>query len=118
MSEYKDIYVRKVFNAEALSTSGTATSSAIDLGSTAQNGNFSLQYSKTGVGVVKVEYLLSNDGDTFAEPSTGVDIVAAVATGTQSDLVSFEPEPARWMKIKITEDGTDTAVFTAWVAVD
>lgn len=118
MSAYKDIYVTKVFTAESLSAAGTATSSAIDLGNNAQNGNFSLQYSKTGNGVVKVEYLLSNDGVTYAEPSTAVDIVAAIAAGAQSDLISFEPEPARWMKIKITEDGTDTAVFTGWVAID
>ena len=118
MSEYKDIYVRRVFNAEALTTSGTATSSAIDLGSTAQNGYFSLQYDKTGSGVVKFEYLLSNDGSTFAEPITAIDIIAALAAGAQTGLVRFRPEPARWMQIKITEDGTNSAVVTAWVAVD
>ena len=117
MSTIDDIYVIKVFSAEALAAAGTATSSSYDLGNKAHSGYFSLQYSKTGVGVVKVEYLLSNDGKTFAEPSTGVDIVSAIATGAQSDVISFRPEPARWMQIKITEDGTDTAAFTAWLAI-
>ena len=118
MSAYKDIYVRKVFSAQALTTGGTSTSAAIDLGSTAQNGNFSLQYSKTGSGVVTVTYSLSNDGTTFATPSTAVDIATSIAAGAQSDLTDFTVEPARWMKIIITETGTNSAVFTGWVAID
>ena len=117
MSTIDDIYVRKIFTAEALLTAGTATSSAIDLGNKAHTGHFSLQYSKTGSGVVKVEYLLSNDGKTYAEPSTGVDIVSAIAAGAQSDIISFSPEVARWMQIKITENGTNTAAFTGWIAI-
>ena len=117
MSATDDIFVRRVFNSEALTSGGTSTSSAIDLGSKANSGYFSLQYTKTGSGVVKVEYLLSNDGKTFVTPSTALDIVTAIAAGSQADLISFSPEPARWMQIKITENGTDTAVVTAWVAV-
>jgi len=119
MSEYKDIYVRKVFSAEALTTSGTATSTILDLGSKVQNGFFGCHYTKTGSGVVKVEYELSDDyKGTFLTPSTAVDIVSAIAAGTQSDIVSFEPEVARFMKITLTEDGTNTAVITMWIAID
>lgn len=121
-----DIYVRRLFNAESISASGSSTSSAIDLGNYAKNGYFSLHLQVTGSGTVKAEYLLSNVNATslFKEPSTAVDITSTfgATSGPDSDgidLISFEPEPARWMKIKITEDGgAAAAVITAYIAIN
>ena len=120
---YPDIYTRRLFNAESITASGTSTSSALDLGTLAKNGYFSIQLTVSGSGTVKLEYLLSNDGQTFKEPSSGVDITSTfgATSGPDSDgkdVIDFQPEPARWMKIKATEDGTAaTAVVTAWIAI-
>jgi len=115
-----EIQVRKVFTAEALSTSGTATTTEIyDLGELADNGSFGFHYEKTGSGVVKVEYLLSDIyTGTFLTPSTAIDIVSAIAAGTQSNIDSFIMPPARFCKFKLTEDGTNSAVVTLWIAFD
>jgi hypothetical protein len=123
---YTDVYVRQLFNAESISASGDSTSTAIDLGNYAKNGYFSLHLQVTGSGTVKAEYLLSNINTTsmFKEPSTAVDITSTfgATSGPDSDgvdLISFLPEPARWMKIKITEDGgASAAVVTAYIAVN
>jgi len=123
---YDDVYIRRLFNAESVSASGSSTCSAIDLGNYAKNGYFSLHLQVTGAGTVKAEYLLSNinDSDMFKEPSTAVDITSTfgATSGPDSDgidLITFEPEVARWMKIKITEDGgAAAAVVTAYIAIN
>lgn len=120
MAIANEVHVRKVFTAESLSSGGTATTTTIyDLGDLAQNGSFGFHYEKTGSGVVKVEYLLSDiHTGTFITPSTALDIVPAIAAGTQSDIDSFIMPPARFCKFKLTEDGTNSAVVTLWIAFD
>jgi len=119
----KDIYVTKVFISEAVVASGNSTSSAIDLGNQATDGYFSLQVTLTGDGTAKFEYLLSNNGADYLEPSTAVDIatghVKTSGPGSDGkDIYWFEPEQARWMKIKVTETGTASAItVSAWLAV-
>jgi len=107
-------YTDRVFNAEALTASGTSTSDPINLNNRANMGFFCLQYTISGSGTVKIEYLLSIDGTNYNEPSTAVDIGSGLTAAT-GQLLSFEPEPAQFMKIKITETG---GASTATVTID
>jgi len=92
-----------------LGVSSTLTSDAIDLNDYRPNGYFSLQYTFTsGAGTATFEYLLSNDGSTFTEPSTASDIGSGLAAG--SDHLQFNPEPARYMKIKVTGSSDSSAI--------
>jgi hypothetical protein len=113
----REITVIKVFNAQSIAASGTATNpgNAIDLQRVAPNGFFSIQYLITGDGTAKIEYLLSNDGETFVEPTGSSDIGSSLTktTGPGSDgkdILVFTPMLARWMKIKVTETGGAAAV--------
>lgn len=123
MGAYNDIYVELVFSSETVAASADSTSSALDLGNRTQSGFFSLQYYITGDGTARFEYLLSNDGVNYTEPSTATDIASSIVktsgpAANGRDVVSFEPELGRWMKIKVTETGGVSAiVVTAHVAM-
>ena len=114
-----------IFNTKTVTKNTNVTSEKIDLRSIAANGVFSLQYLITGDGVVKFEYLLSNEdlATTMIEPSTATDIGSSLSKttglgGDGKDILPFEPEIARWLQIKCTETGTaSTAVVTAWLAI-
>lgn len=71
-------------------------------------GFFSVQSTLTGTGTAKIEYLVSNDGITYVTPSGASDIVTAQTVG--SDFYSFNPEPCKFMKLKVTETGTANSV--------
>ena len=108
--DIKPIVSYKLFDAEALALSGTADSVVIDLRYIAANYNFSIEYTTTGTGTTKIEYLLcSTRGGTYID--AGTDIGSTLAAG--HDILSFtsgEPELAPFMKIRITEDGGANAV--------
>lgn len=110
MNGLRPITTMKLFDAEALLASGTADSVAIDLRQIAQNYNFSAEYTTTGTGTTKIEYLLCSTIDgTYI--NAGTDIGATLAAG--HDILPFasgEPELAPFMKIRITEDGGVNAV--------
>ena len=118
------IKVVELFHAVTVTGSGNVTSAAVDLNRVANGGFFSIQYAVTATGAptLKFEYLLSNDGTNFLEPSSASDIATGVtkASGPGSDgkdVVSFAPEPARWMKIKVTESAAADATLTLWLFV-
>lgn len=121
----REITVLKLFAAQSIAASGNASQpgEAIDLQRFAQNGFFSVQYLITGDGTAKIEYNLSNDGATFIEPSSATDIGSSLTktTGPGSngkDILSFSPELARWMKLKVTETGgAQAVVVTLWLAI-
>jgi hypothetical protein len=102
---------------------GTIAASAnveiiIDMTTKGSRGSLSLQLETTGTGTYKLELFLSNDDgpSVWIEDSAG-DVVATQATG--NIIHSITPsEFARWMKIKITEDGGANAVVVAdaWLA--
>ena len=99
----------------AISASGTYTSPSVDLSKFQVKGHFSIQVKVTGSGTCKFEYLLSNDGSNFLEPSTASDIVTGftATSGPGSDgkyIYVFYPEPARYLKIKCTETGGANSV--------
>ena len=112
----------KVFDAIIIAASGDATSVPLDLQAYAAEGFFSLQIELTGDGTAKFEYENSNDGKTYITQSATADQIVSGFTKTSGpgsdgkDLVSFEPEPARYLRIKCTETGTaDSVTITATV---
>lgn len=114
-----------VFNAEEISASASALSSAVDLGMISDiQGWFSLQLALTGDGTAKVQVAVSNDGDDFIVSSDASDdIVTAFdkTSGPGSDgknIYQFKVTTARFIKIKITETGgSDSITVDAHVAV-
>lgn len=115
------IEVYRVFNAQATAASGTSTSDAIDLH--CRSGYFSLQVAITGDGTCKFEYLISNDGVNFIEPSSASDIASSKVktSGPGSDgkdIFSFTPVISRFIKIRITETGgANSVTVTAHLAI-
>jgi hypothetical protein len=121
----REITVIKLFDAQSIAASANASQPAegIDLQRFAQNGFFSLQYLITGTGTCRIEYNLSNDGSTYIEPTSSTDIGSSlVATsgpgGDGKDILTFSPELARYLKIKVTETGgAQAVVVTIWIAM-
>lgn len=102
-------------SAVTIDASGSSSSDAIDLQRRGIDGYFSVQVNISGSGTAKVEYLLSNDGVTYIEPTSASDITSGftATSGPGSDgngFFSFQPEPARYMKIKVTETGTASSI--------
>jgi len=116
MLNSRPITTIKVFDAEALANAGTKTSEFIDLREIAQDYEFSLEYIITGSGTITILYLVCSTIDgTYID--AGTDLLTA---GTGESLISFtagEPELAPFMKIKITETGTNTAGVTVYLNV-
>ena len=115
------IITKNIFSAETLEAAGTATSTATDLSN--MEGYFTIQVAVSGSGTIKIEYLLSNDGTNYLEPTSASDIATGVTAtsgpgGNGKNIYSFSPEMAKYVKIKITETGaTDTVTVTAWLAI-
>ena len=107
----KETSVFKVIDAETIIASGSHTSPAINVGKA--DGFFSVEYTTTGTGTTTIEYLVSSSKTgTFVTPSTASAIATAAAAG--SDLISFSPVVAKYMKIKATEaGGANPVVITA-----
>ena len=114
-SRERPISVFRVFDADDDLTQNTnKTSDAIDLNGRANNGVFSLQVnissSSTSTSIT-ITYLVSNDGENFVTPATANDIATAVDVSSGKDeIYEFEPEFARWIQIKITENNAGTVV--------
>ena len=106
----RPIITMKLFDAEALLASGTASSEPVDLRKIAQNRNFSVEYTTTGTGTTLIEYLVCSTIDgTYRD--VGTNIGATLADG--HDILPFaanQPQLAPFMKIRITEDGGVNAV--------
>jgi len=117
------IVVGAPVSAQTIAAAGVYTSAAIDLNQMKPCGYFGLQYTITGTGTVKIQYLLSNDGTTYVVPDAASDIGTSLtaSSGAGSDgkgYLSFSPECARYMKIRVTETGASTGVvFTGVLAI-
>lgn len=119
------IFTKRVLSAVSISASANTTTEKIDLNGLASNGIFSVQYTITGDGTAKIEYLLSNEdaATNMIEPSTATDIGSSLTktTGPGSngkDLIPFEPECARWLQLKVTETGgANGVVVTLDIAI-
>jgi len=108
--------VNKIFDAITIGASSVARSILLDLQAYAKEGFFSLQIELTGTGTAKFEYENSNDGETFITQSAAVDQIVTGFTNSSGpgsdgkDLISFEPEPAKKMRIVCTETGGANSV--------
>ncbi len=107
----------RLFDTETITKNTTGTSKAVELGVWAASGIFSIALTVTGSGTLTITYLLAFDKTaTFVTPTGAVDIIAGFvsSSGTSGvDIISFSPEPAKHMKIAVTETvTTDDAVIT------
>ena len=123
VSASAEMRVLTVFNAQSTAASGTSSSSAIDLARFQSLGSFSLQVAVSGTGTAKFEYLVSNDGVNYLEP-TGASDIATGITATSGpgadgrDIYYFEPKMARYLKLRVTETGgANAVVVTAYLAI-
>ena len=115
------LITKTIIDGETIAASGDYTSGAIDLSTKYINGEFSLQFALTGDGTATIEYLVSNDGVTFLNPTGSTDIVSSFtsASGTAGkDLLKIpiveDVIIAKFIKIKVTETSTtDSITVTA-----
>ena len=107
----------KVFDAEAVAKSGSATS--VEISTSNVEGFFCLQWEVTGDGTVKFEVLPSNNGDDFLDTEPDIATGQTKTSGPGSNgknLVSFGIPPCRSFKIMATETGGSKSVtVSAWL---
>jgi len=112
----RQIYEQLVFNSVAIGKNAVATSAPISLNDLTGNGVFSLFLTEQAGALSQVTYTYSLcdtiDG-TYITPSSAVAIATAFVGGS-TDIFSFEPELAKFMKIIATE--LDVAAVTALTA--
>jgi len=115
MKGTQPITIQKVIDEVTVNNSNT-TSKAIDLNHLAANGYFSVQVilTATGAPAIDVEYMLSHDGSTFYTSSSK--IATGMAKADSGKIFSFEPELARWLKIKVTETNSADGTVTVYLA--
>lgn len=113
----------KIFDGITIAAGGVASSVPLELPYHLE-GFFSLQIEITGDGTGKFEYSISNDGETYIVQTAAADQIVAGFTKTSGpasdgkDVVSFEPEVTKKMKIICTETGAASSiVVTATVLV-
>ena len=110
--------VVKVFDAEVINSTGSATTRAISVKS---GGIFGIWYKATSAGGtadVKLEVLMSYDETTanFVEPDNMPDITSSVSDEA-AHVDSIWPPPMRYLKIKCTGVASNPAdtVITAYL---
>lgn len=113
-----------IFGGKVLTAGGTVNSEVINLERENAQGYFSLHIEVTaGTGTLKAEYQVSNNNTNFVEPTDAVDIFSTFGIGSGPgtdgiDLYAFEPELAKYLRIKFTEDGgLQSVTFSAWLCV-
>ena len=122
MDKQKFTFTSTLFSATAILAAASSTSDAIDISQV--EGFFSLQIAVTGDGTAKFEYLASNDGTTYVTQTAAGDVIASSFTKTSGpgsdgkDIVTFEPELCKFIKIKCSETGGAQAIaVTATIAI-
>jgi hypothetical protein len=112
----RDVICFNLHDEQEIAAGGSSTSRWVDIRSL--DGYFSIQITLTGDGTGKLEYLLSNDGINYLEPSNASDITTGFTktSGPGSDgkdIFSISPMVGHYMKIKATETGSsDTITVT------
>jgi len=119
-----NITLLKIFDAETIVASDSATSDAIRAYWYKMKGYASVYLELTGSGTAKIEVLISQDrGITYLEPSALSDVATGhtVASGPGSDgkdtyIIDFEGIVPHQFKVKITETGgANSVTVTAWL---
>ncbi len=87
--------------------SGTTTTFTVS----DREGFFAVQASAVGTGVVKIEFYTKADGAaTFAEPSSGGDIITGLTGSSGTVTTQFSPDYCNELCIVITETGGAASV--------
>jgi hypothetical protein len=113
MKEVSEMIKLRVTGTVSVSTgtilpSGVYLSDAFD--ASQLQGNFSLQWTITGAGTLKIEVLVSNDGVNFHELDADIAVGQLVGTG----MAAFDVTVCNQLKLKFTETaGADPIVVTA-----
>lgn len=127
MGAHREVTPIRIWTSQVLNAAGTTvTSTAIDLGTFAQSGYFTMQYYMQGAGAsVCMTYKLSNDGTNYVDSTEGYKI----ATGTTAlhddsgnardgrDIIRFTPTIAPLMKLCAWETQSAGATLTVVLAL-
>lgn len=100
-----------VINAQVLTSGGTYTSGAIDVG---DGGPFGLDYTISGTSpdLTFTYTACGTEAGTYFTPDSGGSIIANVsATGG----AAFAPEYFPYMKVKVLNNGANTATVSAFL---
>ena len=118
------IRTKTIINAKTIAAGGTHTPTAyIDLNTKYIDGEFSIQILLAGDGIAKIEYLLSNDGSTFIDPTGAADIVTGFTktsgrAGTGTDLIPVNlTSVSGFLNFKVTETGGADSITITVVLV-
>lgn len=98
--------MKRVFRAEAIGKNGTADSIAFELQGRTMLGIFSILVTSAGSGTLTFTYKLSYDNIVYLTPDSAITIKTGHTAGT--DLYSFAPELAPFIKITATEQNVNT----------
>lgn len=115
--------VIQLWDEATLTQSTTTDTRAVDLSGKVEDGFFAIQYDlsgSTGTPTIAFSYLASIDGSNFVTPASASDIATGRTKATQTsgkDLVSFAPEPCKWIKIRATESAGAAAKCDLWLIV-
>lgn len=110
-----EVSVTKMFDAETVAASGSSTSSTIVRLADYAYGYFAVQMGISGSGTAKLEFEVSADGVTFAEPQGATDVFSGITatSGPGSDgnvYVEFDPDVFKYLRLKLTETGTASSI--------
>jgi len=119
-----NIYVEKICEDQNIAASGNYTSREIRLQDYQPEGFISLQLEVSGNGTLKVEPLLSVNGDDYFQPSNTPDITTNFTAtsgpdGNGKDIFAVELGiTCPYLKLKFTETGGSNSItVSAWLAI-
>ena len=116
MSSTNTTFIQNLFNNTPLTAGQQIESEILNLDDLKPAGFFSLQYAASGTGTVTYNYLLSNDGKTFAPEDSVTEIVKDVSAS--NGFAWFAPAVAKFMKISAKESSlTASALATATICI-
>jgi hypothetical protein len=115
MYNTRPITTLSLWTDKPIAKAGVLTSVSITLLEAAWNGVFTLHYIMTGTGNVTITYTVCSTSDgTFLTPGAASAIGTALAAG--SDVKSFSPLLAPYMKIVVTENNANPITgLTVWL---
>ena len=113
----KTIKTAKLLDAVSIGAAGVQLTVPVDLQHLVEVGKYSLSYTITGAGTIKLEYLVcQTKTGTYIAPAGVSPIGETLAVGSGS--IAFTPVLSPFIKIRATEDGgAAAAVLSLWLNV-
>jgi len=107
------ITTNRLLTAHSLAASAVKESEVVDLRHILDQGRYSVSYTITGTGTVKLEYLAAPTKEgPFIEPAAASDIATGLTVGSGS--YAFTPVLTPFIKIRATETGGPTPRCSPW----